>query len=95
MTPSISTGFNKAIGFTEPVLPILISMFSIFDRAVFPGYLKAIAHFGVLDNDPILFCECCDSQFIIIDGSVSEGPANQALKKYNTYFDGAMLYITN
>lgn len=46
-------------------------------------------------NDPILFCECCDSQFIVIDGSVSEGPANQALKKYNTYFDGTMLYITN
>ena len=46
-------------------------------------------------NDPILFCECCDSQFIVMDGSVSEGPANQALKKYNTYFDGTELYITN
>jgi Rieske Fe-S protein len=46
-------------------------------------------------NDPILFCNCCNSQFVIIDGSVSEGPANQALKRYNTYFDGTMLYITN
>ncbi len=46
-------------------------------------------------NDPILLCNCCGSQFVIIDGSVSEGPANQALKKYNTYFDGTMLYVTN
>lgn len=51
---------------------------------------------GQSANDPILFCNnCCNSQFIIIDGSVSEGPANQALKKYNTHFDGTMLYITN
>ena len=47
-------------------------------------------------NDPILHCSnCCNSKFVIIDGSVTEGPANQALKKYNTHFDGTMLYITN
>ena len=47
-------------------------------------------------NDPILSCEnCCNSKFIITDGSVTEGPANQALKKYNTFFDGEILYITN
>ena len=28
-------------------------------------------------------------------GSITEGKANQALKKYYTYFDGSMLYITN
>ena len=40
--------------------------------------------------------ECCDSKFGIIDGSVLEGSAaNQALKRYNTYFDGEYLYITN
>ena len=47
-------------------------------------------------NDQILNCQnCCNSQFLIIDGSVTEGPANRALKQYNTYFDGVMLYITN
>ena len=51
---------------------------------------------GTNINDPILTCiNCCNSQFIITDGSVSQGPANQALKKYNTYFDGTILYITN
>ena len=47
-------------------------------------------------NDPILTCkDCCNSKFIINDGSVTDGKANQALKRYNTYFDGEMLYITN
>jgi len=47
-------------------------------------------------NDQILSCQsCCNSKFLIIDGSVTEGNANRALKRYNTYFDGAMLYITN
>ena len=47
-------------------------------------------------NNPILICsECCESKFLITDGSVSQGPANQPLKRYNTYFDGEILYITN
>ena len=48
------------------------------------------------NNNPILICsECCESKFIITDGSVSQGPANHPLKRYNTYFDGDILYITN
>ncbi len=49
------------------------------------------------ENDPVLKCiDCCNSRFIINDGSVTqESTANQALKRYNTYFDGVMLYITN
>jgi len=51
---------------------------------------------GSSTNDPILSCtSCCESEFMVYDGSVTEGPANQALKKYNTYFDGTMLYVTN
>jgi len=47
-------------------------------------------------NDLILRCkECCNSKFLVIDGSVTEGEANRALKRYHTYFDGVMLYITN
>ena len=39
-------------------------------------------------NDPILTCtDCCNSKFIINDGSVTDGEANQALKRYNTYFN--------
>ena len=39
--------------------------------------------------------ECCNSKFSILDGSISEGPANRGLKIYNTYFDGEYLHITN
>tara|TARA_B100001250_G_scaffold380313_1_gene371663 strand:+ start:208 stop:630 length:423 start_codon:yes stop_codon:yes gene_type:complete len=46
--------------------------------------------------DVILSCkDCCNSKFVINDGSVIEGPANRALKRYNTYFDGTILYVTN
>tara|TARA_B110000438_G_C15256999_1_gene412334 strand:- start:5 stop:421 length:417 start_codon:yes stop_codon:yes gene_type:complete len=46
--------------------------------------------------DAILHCgNCCESKFIIVDGSVTEGPANQALKRYNTSLNGDILYITN
>ena len=51
---------------------------------------------GKSTNDLTLNCgECCNSEFFVVDGSVIEGPANQALQKYTTYFDGEMLYITN
>ena len=51
---------------------------------------------SVTDDQLIFSChQCCNSKFIITDGSVSEGSANQALKRYNTYFDGDYLYITN
>ena len=47
-------------------------------------------------NDPVLHCSnCCNSKFVEIDASATAGPANLALKKYNTHFDGTMLYITN
>ena len=47
-------------------------------------------------NNLTFSCQNCSlSEFIITDGSIIEGPANQALKKYNTYFDGEILYITN
>tara|TARA_B110000444_G_scaffold143979_1_gene134725 strand:+ start:1239 stop:1655 length:417 start_codon:yes stop_codon:yes gene_type:complete len=46
--------------------------------------------------DAILHCgNCCESKFIVVDGSVTEGPANQALKRYNTSLNGEVLYITN
>ena len=46
--------------------------------------------------DAILQChDCCQSKFIVVDGSVTEGPANLALKRYNTSINGEILYITN
>jgi Rieske Fe-S protein len=43
----------------------------------------------------ILKDTCCGSQFNILDGSVSKGPAEYPLKKYQTIFDGQILQISN
>ena len=34
---------------------------------------------------------CSESEYLIIDGSVSQGPANQALKRYTTILNGSQL----
>ena len=73
-----------------------IDQFIAYDRAcTFEANADCILT-GESNNNPIIQCtNCCNSKFIITDGSVTEGPANQALKKYHTYFDGEILYITN
>ena len=38
---------------------------------------------------------CCHSKFLLLDGSVSNGPATFPLKQYNTTFDGNILHIYN
>lgn len=38
---------------------------------------------------------CCGSSFLIIDGSILNGPAVSPLKQYQTSFDGSVLRITN
>lgn len=38
---------------------------------------------------------CCGSAFLIVDGSVTQGPAALALKSYNTTFNGSILRIYN
>jgi nitrite reductase/ring-hydroxylating ferredoxin subunit len=38
---------------------------------------------------------CCGSAFLILDGSVAEGPAALNLQRYNTSFNGTTLRIFN
>ena len=71
--------------------------FIAYDRAcTLEANLECIVSGETSDMDVILSCkDCCNSKFVINDGSVIEGPANRALKRYNTYFDGTILYVTN
>lgn len=39
--------------------------------------------------------DCCGSAFLIIDGSVTQGPAATSLKQYHTLFNGTNLRIYN
>jgi len=38
---------------------------------------------------------CCNSRFLLLDGSVIEGPATYPLKRYQTNFDGNYLHVYN
>jgi len=40
-------------------------------------------------------CPCCNSRFLILDGTVIEGPATQILRQYRTFFDGQYLSVFN
>jgi nitrite reductase/ring-hydroxylating ferredoxin subunit len=49
-----------------------------------------------VENDNITINDPCSaSQFLITDGSVIQGPANQALKRYNTIYNENNLSIFN
>ncbi len=39
--------------------------------------------------------DCCGSKFLMSNGQVTQGPANQSLKQYSTSFDGTVLRIYN
>ena len=56
-TPPILIGLILATGVKAPVLPIWISMFKIFEMALFDENLCAIAHLGALATFPNLFCK--------------------------------------
>ena len=49
-----------------------------------------------VENDNISIEDpCSDSKFLITDGSVIQGPANQPLERYNTIYNGNNLSIFN
>jgi nitrite reductase/ring-hydroxylating ferredoxin subunit len=46
-------------------------------------------------NNVTLRDSCCASEFMIMDGTVSKGPAKYPLKTYFTEYDGNKLHIYN
>ncbi len=49
-----------------------------------------------VDTDNITAVDtCCGSKFIIVDGSVINGPAGIPLKQYQCFYDGTTLHISN
>lgn len=38
---------------------------------------------------------CCGSQFLLLDGSIIQGPSTYLLKQYRTSFDGTTLHVFN
>ncbi|MCH2198356.1 MAG: hypothetical protein MK081_06205 [Flavobacteriales bacterium] len=49
-----------------------------------------------VDDDNILISDpCSESQWVIVDGSVANGPAGRGLHQYNTIWSPPVLTVTN
>lgn len=49
-----------------------------------------------VDNSAVMAVDsCCGSQFLLLDGSIVQGPATTMLKQYQTSFDGTILHVFN
>ena len=38
---------------------------------------------------------CCSSKFVIMDGSIQQGPATIPLRRYQAAFDGSVIHVFN
>jgi Rieske Fe-S protein len=73
------------------------------DIEEFAAYDRTCTH--EISSDCVIFTDesglfgidttCCYSEFLLLDGSVSKGPARFPLKRYRTYFDGYTLHVYN
>lgn len=70
--------------------------FVAFDRHCTYNSTDACGQVSIDSSSSLILKDaCCNSQFLITDGSVHAGPATFALKRYQTYFDGTILRIYN
>ena len=69
--------------------------FAVFDRACPQHYDQACGVVEVEANDLFLRCPCDNAQYLIIDGSPTNGNGGQALQPYARTFDGLILTIYN
>ena len=69
--------------------------FNAYDRHCTYDSGNSCALVSVDASNIIGLDDCCDSKFLLADGSVTQGAANLPLKQYQTSFDGSVLRITN
>jgi len=67
-----------------------------YDRACTNEALNSCEQIYINEEElNMLSCHCCDSEYFIFDGSVTQGPAHYALHRYRTSFDGVTLRVYN
>jgi hypothetical protein len=71
-----------------------IDQFTAFDRHA-PYNAEEGCRVFVLEDDITLKDECSESSWLILDGSLISGPAEQPLKQYSTQFSGSTLRVYN
>ena len=90
-TLNIEGGLNGIIIFHD-----YLDNYIAYDRACTNNPLLSCEQVDLdAENINILKCNCCPSNYLIFDGSVVNGPAQNSLKRYNTSFDGIVLRIFN
>ncbi len=65
--------------------------FRAFDRACTYNISERI----ISEDPPIAECEDCESSYLLLDGSVVEGPAKHHLKEYRVVFEYPFVYVSN
>lgn len=69
-------------------------LFKAYDRHS-PYDVDRYCQLYVDSTNIIVRDSCSGSAFLLVDGSIANGPATQPMKEYNTTFDGDILTITN
>lgn len=69
--------------------------FRAYERACPYDHHKDDARVVVEDNGLTMIDSTCLSRYLLLDGSVFEGPATRGLKAYRTHYTGNNLYISN
>ena len=72
-----------------------IDEFCAYDRACPNKPSQANERIAVEANGITAIDSTCGSRFLLIDGSVVNGPAKISLTRYKTYFSGTSLQVTN
>jgi len=71
-----------------------IDEFRAFDRACPHHPFEDCGRITLVDP-PRALCPCCESTYLLLDGSVFSGPSRFPLKQYRTYFEHPWLIVSN
>lgn len=69
--------------------------FMAFERACPHDWQVDSGYISVDATGLKMKCKSCQSEFLIIDGSVLSGPSKYSLKAYKTEYDGQYLHVYN
>jgi nitrite reductase/ring-hydroxylating ferredoxin subunit len=69
--------------------------FNAFDRHCPFEPEQSCGILSVASDNVSLKCACCETTFLMLDGSLQAGPAVQPIRRYSTSFDGSILRIYN